>query len=142
MVGLAGFAGACEKLAGPAEWQRICAIRDRFENRLREQLDGISICGQSSPRIPNTSNVRFHGIPGEVLLSAFDLDGLCVSSGSACSSGSVAASHVMLAMGYSEDEARECLRISWGQSTTEADIEQACQIIAKHVQRIRERRAS
>ena len=96
--------------------------------------------GAGAERVPNTSNLRFHGIPSEILLGALDLDGVAVSAGSACSSGSVSPSHVLVEMGLSSKEARECLRISWGRSTTLDEVDTTAGLVINHVRRIRARR--
>ena len=96
--------------------------------------------GESIPRIPNTSNVRFSGVPNEVLLGALDLEGICVSAGSACSSGSITPSHVLLEMGMSKAEAKECVRFSFGKPTTDTEINALSERVISHVTRIRNRR--
>lgn len=134
-LGIAGFAGACAQLPAFAE-----PPLERFERGIKAGLTDFLIAGEAAPRLPTTTNVRFLGIPAEVLLSAFDLEGLCVSAGSACSSGSISPSHVLLAMGLSTQEAREGLRFSWGPSTTTAEIDTAVSLVIEHVNRIRSRR--
>jgi cysteine desulfurase len=93
-------------------------LRDNFEAKLLDGLDNISITAKEVPRLPNTSNVYFEAIDGGALVIALDLKGFAVSSGSACSSGSVEPSHVLLAMGRSAAEARSCLRFSFGRGNT------------------------
>jgi cysteine desulfurase len=136
-VGIAGFGGACGELMllGTEE------LRDDFERSLRAGIPELEVNGASRPRLPNTSNLRFPGIAAEVLLSAFDLNGLYVSAGSACSSGSISPSHVLLEMGLSPQEAKECVRFSWGRSTTRETIEKAAEIVVNEVNRIKARRA-
>jgi cysteine desulfurase len=142
MVGIIGFGAAAEELAvSPSGPSSMAQLRDRFEKQLLEHLDGISINGSAAPRVPNTSNVRFEGIVSEVLLSILDLSGVCVSAGSACSSGSVAPSPVLMAMGLTRDEARECLRFSWGRETTEDDVDTVAGLVIDHVRRIRSRQS-
>ena len=139
MVGIAGFAGACRELS-PACQEKLGPWRDAFEAHLTSTLTDISILGRDTRRLGNTSKIWFGGISSEILLGALDLDGLFVSSGSACSSGSLMPSPVMLAMGLTEKEALECLRFSWGPNTTEDDVATAAQLVASHVTRIRERK--
>lgn len=136
-IGIAGFAGACE---GVCEFTGKEAPNYYFERALKSALTDFTISAELAPRLPTTTNVRFHGIPAEVLLSAFDLEGLCVSAGSACSSGSISPSHVLTAMGLSTPEAKEALRFSWGSQTTMAEIDRAVTLVIDHVRRIRERR--
>jgi cysteine desulfurase len=142
MVGIVGFGAACEELTQTENPGRLEILRDRFECILLEKLPGVSINGAGARRAANTSNVRFNGIVSEVLLSILDLSGVCVSAGSACSSGSVNPSSVLMNMGLSKDEARECLRFSWGRETTEAAIDTVSGLVIDHVQRIRARTAA
>lgn len=140
LLGVAGMAGACESLCDCARLAEIGNLRNRFESLLLESLPDIEIQGRNLPRTPNTSHIHFPGIGAEVLLTAFDLDGLCCSAGSACSSGSINPSPVLLAMGFSPEEARQCIRFSWGPTSTREEIERAAEIIVGHIKRIRERR--
>lgn len=140
MLGIAGFAGACRDLPTEAETRELCQKRNAFEEEVRKRLDGVSLNGSEANRIPNTSNLRFHGIANEVLLGALDLDGIMVSAGSACSSGSISPSHVLLGMGYSKAEAKECVRFSFGKTTTLEEISYLVDRICDHVNRIRSRR--
>ena len=141
-LGIVGFAAACAALAPIESLSVVTALRDHFEERLLSEIEEVTIQGAESPRLPNTSNIRFCGISSEILLSAFDLDGLCVSAGSACSSGSISPSHVLLAMGLNPVEAKECLRFSWGKGTTPEQVDSAADIVIEHVKRIRARRKS
>ncbi len=138
MVGIAGFGGACEELIRSAPFSD--ELRNRFEKTLLEGLDGIYIQSVDQDRIPNTSNIRFAGISAEILMGALDLDGICVSAGSACFSGSVSPSHVLLALGLSPEEAKECLRFSWGRISTVSDVDTVADRVINHVKRIRARR--
>jgi cysteine desulfurase len=142
MVGIIGFGAACEELVKLENPGKLKSLRDRFEASLLAKLEGVSVNGAEALRAPNTSNIRFKGIVSEVLLSILDLSGVCVSAGSACSSGSVNPSSVLMAMGLSKDEARESLRFSWGRDTTEADIDTVSGLVVDHVNRIRSRTAS
>ena len=101
------------------DYQKLSTLRDAIEAR----LSGIVIFGQDAPRVANTTCVALPYVPADTQLMALDLAGICVSSGSACSSGSVKASHVLEAMGIAPDIARCALRISLGWTTTSADIE-------------------
>jgi cysteine desulfurase len=138
MVGILGFGAAAEALELKGESVR--GLRDRFETELRRELPDLIIQGLNAPRIPNTSNIRVPGIANEVLLGSLDLDGVFISAGSACSSGSITPSHVLLEIGLSESEAKECLRFSWGKTTTQAEVDTVVGLVLKHVQRIRSRR--
>jgi cysteine desulfurase len=137
--GILGFAAACSELMGPEDWKNLKTLRDHFESQLLQALPSISLNG-SEPRIPNTSSFRVEGVPSEVLLGALDLDGISISVGSACSSGSISPSHVLLAMGFTTREAKECIRVSWGKTTTSQDIDKVLESMVRHVHRIRERK--
>ncbi|MFM8269691.1 MAG: cysteine desulfurase family protein [Pseudomonadota bacterium] len=140
VLGILGFGGAASEMPTVHELENLRNLRDSFEKYLLENLSGVSLNGADAPRIPNTSSIRFEGISSEVLLGALDLERISVSAGSACSSGSISPSHVLLAMGLNKQEAKESLRFSWGKSTTREDIDTVLQAVVKHVSRIRERK--
>ncbi len=139
MIGITGFGAACEDLETSGNFAQLQALRDRFETKLLAELDGTSVNGMEAARAANTSNIRIQGVLSDVLLSILDLAGICVSAGSACSSGSVSPSPVLMAMGLTKEEARECLRFSWGRDTTESDIDTVVGVVAENVRRIRAR---
>ncbi len=141
-IGIAGFAGACKELTDLSCWNSIKTLRDGFEARLRKELGEVFFQGESAKRLPNTSSVRFVGVDSDALLTALDLDGVSISAGSACASGSTTPSHVLTEMGLTTAEARECVRISWGRPTTQADVDTVAGLVISHVQRIRARRRS
>lgn len=104
-------------------YEELTKLRDNMEARMRTFSNKLTIYGESAPRVGNTCNVGLQGMPAQTQLMALDLDGIAVSSGSACSSGSFKPSHVLTAMGADEDEAKSALRISLGWNTTSADID-------------------
>jgi len=108
------------------------ALRDRFE-QLALHLEGVRGNGAGAPRVPNTSNLLFEGADGEALLIALDLEGICVSSGAACASGSLSPSHVLLAMGLTPAQAHSSLRFSLGADATETEVEQVAEAIRRHL---------
>lgn len=122
---IAGFGAAAEAAARSQDTAaaRMAALRDRFEARLKAEGPGAVIFGAGSPRLPNTSLVTVPGLKAETALIAFDLNGIAVSSGSACSSGKVGASHVLAAMGVEPALGADAIRVSLGWSTTEAEVE-------------------
>jgi cysteine desulfurase len=122
VAAIAGF-GAAAAIAGKTDVARIAALRDRFEASLTKISPQAMIFSRSAPRLPNTTLFTVPGLKAETAVIAFDLNGIAVSSGSACSSGKVQASHVLLAMGVEPGLARGAVRISLGWSTTEADVE-------------------
>jgi cysteine desulfurase len=125
VAAIAGFgaaaAGAAADLA--AEGRRVAALRDRLEAGLTAEFPQTVIFGQAAERLPNTTLFALPGVKAETAVIGLDLAGVAVSSGAACSSGKVAASHVLAAMGVPSNLARGAVRVSLGYSTQEADIE-------------------
>jgi cysteine desulfurase len=142
LIGIAGFGAACTVIPQESTFAEMARVRDHFEKVLLDRLPQVFIHGGKSPRIPNTSNIRFEGIASEVLLGALDMDGVSVSAGSACSSGSISPSHVLLELGLEPNLAKQCLRFSWGRTTSQAEVDTVAELVINHVQRIRSRRAS
>jgi cysteine desulfurase len=111
------------------------ATRDALESALRETGFSIAINGADASRIPNTSSVTFRGADAEGIVIGLDLSGVAVSTGSACSSGRVEPSHVLLAMGLTPDEARSTIRFSLSRFSTIAEIEQTVTLLREIVPR-------
>lgn len=122
VAAIAGFAAATSA-AQHSNFQRLAALRDLFESGLRSSTPQVVIFGENVARLPNTSLFTVPGLKAETAIIAFDLNGIAVSSGSACSSGKVQASHVLAAMGVEPALARGAVRVSLGWSTTEAEID-------------------
>jgi len=122
---LAGFGAAAEAACTARETDaaRMAALRDRLEAGLKTATPPAVIFGIDAPRLPNTTLVAVPGLKAETALIAFDLNGIALSSGSACSSGKVQASHVLAAMGVEPALVAGALRISLGWETTETDVE-------------------
>jgi cysteine desulfurase len=131
---------ALGKAAGLArDWTQIAPLRDRLERGILGSIEGASINGSTGHRLPNTTNIRFDGIEGEAIVIALDLRGYAVSSGSACSSGAVEPSHVLLAMGLKPEDARSSVRFSLGPENTEAEVDgliAAVEASVAHLRRI------
>jgi cysteine desulfurase len=100
----------------------VQALRDELEADVLAAVPETIVNGDPLRRVPNTSNISFDGIEAESLLIALDLEGIAVSTGSACSSGSLEPSHVLRAMGLSDARTRNAIRFSLGLSTTEDDV--------------------
>ena len=109
----------------------MAALRDRLEAGLKAITPQAVIFGASAPRLPNTTLFAVPGMKAETAIIAFDLEGIAVSSGSACSSGKVQASHVLAAMGVAPALARGAVRVSLGWTTDEADIERFLNALTK-----------
>ena len=124
LPGIAGFGAAAEcALAGLERMAGLAELRDRLERRLRARAPEIKIYGAGAPRLPNTSCFGVPGLAAEIQVIALDLAGIAVSAGAACSSGKVAPSHVLGAMGASEAEAGSAIRVSLGWDSGAAGIE-------------------
>lgn len=112
-------------------------LRDDLERRLLAALPGTRVNGAGAPRVATTSNLCFLGADGEGLLIALDLEGICVSTGAACASGSLTPSHVLTSMGLSPSEAQATLRLSLGRTTTAAEIDAVVNSLTKLVPSVR-----
>jgi len=123
--GIAGFGEAARLASEPheAKLQQIKCLRDDLESKLREVTPDVAIFGHDVERLPNTSLFAARGLDASTLLMALDLDGFAVSSGSACSSGKVARSHVLAAMGVDDDLAKAAIRVSLGAENTAEEID-------------------
>jgi cysteine desulfurase len=116
---------------------RIASLRDRFESALCENIPGIRVNGDLAQRVCNTTNMTIPGASGESLVIALDLQGIACSTGAACSSGAIEPSHVLLALGLSDEAARSSVRFSLGRMTTREEIERAIVTIPVVVERLR-----
>jgi len=135
--GIVGLGRACEIAAaeGIADGPRQASLRDRLERLLTDALPGVTINGAGAPRLPNTSSVRFEGAMAYAVIA--NAPGVAMSSGSACSSSTIEPSHVLLAMGLTDTEADETVRLSLGRPTTAEDVERAAGHIIAAVRRVR-----
>lgn len=135
-AGIAGMGLAADMaLKNISTYQKLTKMRDDMEQAMRQISNNIIIYGENAPRVGNTSNVGIHGLPAQTQMMALDLEGIAVSSGSACSSGSFKPSHVLQAMGCNDDEAKNAIRISMGWKTTQEDIDHFLAIWSKMVQK-------
>jgi cysteine desulfurase len=116
----------------------MSAMRDRIEQTILSEGEATGVNGADAPRVPNTTNIYFDYIEGEALVIALDLKGLAVSTGAACSSGTVEPSHVLTAMGLPPDRARASLRFSLGKQNTHEEVEFALSLIPSTVARLRD----
>jgi cysteine desulfurase len=126
---------ALENLA--SETARMTELRERLEAGILERVPLSGVNGGRSLRTPNTTNIFFDGLEGEALVISLDLKGFAVSSGSACSSGAVEPSHVLLAIGLSRERARASLRFSLGQSNTEEQVNALIDAVAESAAQLR-----
>jgi len=125
VVGIAGFGAACSSISSgfAAETAHVLRLRQRLEAGLRAATPDVIIFGEGAQRLPNTTAFTHAGLRAETAVIAFDLAGVSVSSGSACSSGKVQPSQVLAAMGIEPALARGAIRVSTGPTTKDADIE-------------------
>lgn len=135
IVGLGKAAELCRNEMA-ADALRLGAMRDRLQKEIIERIPGARVNGDPAHRVANTLSVSISGCDGNVLVAFLDNVGLALSSGSACSAKSRAASPVLLAMGRSEDEAVEGLRISLGRFSTEADLERLLAALPQAVRQL------
>ncbi|MGH9204075.1 MAG: aminotransferase class V-fold PLP-dependent enzyme, partial [Vicinamibacterales bacterium] len=117
--------------------QRLESLRDRLERGILNVVSGAERNGAEQPRVPNTSNLSFARIESESLLIGLDLEGVAVSSGSACSSGTLEPSHVLKAMGLPHARTLSSIRFSLGESNSEADIDRVIAVLPPLVEKLR-----
>jgi cysteine desulfurase len=136
IVGLGAAADrATRKMA--AEALRLGGLRDRLESGILAAVSGAERNGAAEPRVANTTNISFARIESESLLIGLDLEGIAVSSGSACSSGTLEPSHVLKAMGLPHARTLSSIRFSLGESNTEADIDRVIRVLPPLVEKLR-----
>ena len=137
--GIIGMARALELSIEelPATMERVARLRDRFESAILSKVPDCSVNGGGVRRVPNTSNIAFRGVEAEALLIKLDMEGIAVSAGSACSTGSASSSHVLLAMGLTDREASSSIRFSFGKFNTEAEIDYVTDVVPRAVEQLR-----
>ncbi|HUW45523.1 MAG TPA: cysteine desulfurase NifS [Dehalococcoidia bacterium] len=132
--------GKAVELAGQEigkEAERLAYLRDKLIKGLGEKIDNIHLNGHPTRRLPNNVNVSVDFVEGESLLLNLDLEGICASTGSACSSASLEPSHVLLALGLPPEQAHGSLRFTLGRENTEADIERVLEVLPAIVVKLR-----
>jgi len=139
VAGIVGLSHAFSLAVESAENEskRLQELRDHLEVRICKVITGARINGAGALRIPNTTNISFDSVDGESIVLGLDLQGICISTGSACSTGEPEPSHVLIAMGLSPKEAQGSIRISLGKDTKEKDMDTAVDALAKTVARLR-----
>ncbi len=140
VAGIVGYGRACAlaREEGASRWERAGTLRDRLWRGISERLPAVRWNGDRNRTLTNTLNVVFEGVAGEVLVQALDLEGVAVSAGAACHSGSIEPSRVLTAMGRSPAEARASLRFSVGHGIDEGQIDRAIELLGELVPRVRE----
>lgn len=138
LPGIAGMGAAARAMMAEGETlERIRALRDAFEARLKALAPEVYIAGEGAPRLVNTSFFAVPDLPSNRAMIAFDLDGVAVSSGSACSSGKVKESHVLKAMQAPDFAKTGAIRVSLGRTSTMEDVEACLAALAKQLSRIK-----
>jgi cysteine desulfurase len=125
VAGIAGLGVAAQLAAQKltSEATRLSALRNRLEEAILTRVPGTAINGVREPRVPNTTNISFEAVEAESLLIALDLEGVAVSTGSACSSGTLEPSHVLRAMGLPSPRTQNSIRMSLGAGNTDAEVD-------------------
>ena len=137
VAGLVGFGAAARLARGKDEAGRLSQLRDRLEDGILHAVSGTQVNGTRGARVPNTSNISFDRIEAESLLIALDLEGVAVSTGSACSSGTLEPSHVLKAMGLPTHRTQNSIRFSLGAANTEEELDRVIAILPGLVDKLR-----
>lgn len=139
VAGIVGLGKAAEiaKRQMIGESKRILKLRDRLYEGIKKNIKHIKLNGHPSQRLPNTLNVSFEYLEGESIILNLDMEGIAVSTGSACTSGSLEPSHVLLAMGISHQTAQGSIRFSLGSMNTEEDIDYTLEKLPPIIERLR-----
>ncbi len=136
IVGL-GVAARLAAQKMTAEAARLSALRDRLEQTILARVPHTQVNGGSVPRVPNTTNISFERVEAESLLIALDLEGIAVSTGSACSSGTLEPSHVLRAMDFPAHRTQNSLRFSLGLFSTDAEVDRVADVLPRLVEKLR-----
>jgi len=139
VAAIAGL-GVAARLAGAKiehEAVRVGALRDRLEAGILTAVPGTAVNGAIGARVPNTTNISFDRVEAESLLIALDLEGIAVSTGSACSSGTLEPSHVLKAMGLPTHRTQNSLRFSLGALSTDAKVDYVIATLPRLVEKLR-----
>jgi len=138
IVGLGRAAKIAKEALDRGDDQKMADMRDRLQQGILAQVEEAGVNGDGAARVPNTTNIHFDHIDGEAMVIALDLKGVAVSTGAACSSGAIEPSHVLVAMGLRNDQARASIRFSLGKQTVPEDIDIALALVPETVARLRE----
>jgi len=137
--GIVGFGCAAElaQQEMSEEAEQLIPLRDKLINSLLERIDHTQLNGHPTNRLPNNVNVSVEFVEGESMCLNLDLEGICASTGSACSSSSIEPSHVLLALGLPPERAHGSLRFTLGKWTTEEDVARVLEVLPPVVARLR-----
>ena len=139
-LGILGLGKAVEMrmLEMPGEEARLLSLKQALRKGIEERIDDISVNGHPTDSLAGTLNVSFTGVEGEAILLYLDLEGIAVSTGSACASGSLDPSHVLLATGVNAELAHGSIRFSMGRGTTQQEVGYVLEVLPRTIKRIRE----
>jgi cysteine desulfurase len=139
VAAIAGLGRAASLAAGKmaTEGPRLAALRNRLEDGVLARVPNTAINGAREPRVPNTTNISFEGVEAESLLIALDLEGIAVSTGSACSSGTLEPSHVLRAMGLTSHRTQNSIRFSLGAGNTDEQVDYLLEHLPRLVEKLR-----
>ena len=139
VAGIVGMGVAAAQVRGKMadEGAQLAVLRDRLEEGVLASVTGTAINGARTPRVPNTTNISFDRTEAESLLIALDLEGIAVSTGSACSSGTLEPSHVLKAMGFPAHRTQNSIRFSLGAANTDADVDRIVAVLPGVVEKLR-----
>ena len=139
VAAIAGLGVAATLAAGKMSTHaaRVAALRDRLEAGILREVPGTAVNGAREPRVPNTTNISFERVEAESLLIALDLEGIAVSTGSACSSGTLEPSHVLKAMGLPSHRTQNSLRFSLGLFSTQDEVDRVVDVLPRLVEKLR-----
>jgi cysteine desulfurase len=139
VAAIAGLGAAATLASGKltAEAARLSALRDRLESEILARIPRTAVNGARDSRVPNTTNISFDGVEAESLLIALDLEGVAVSTGSACSSGTLEPSHVLRAMGFPTHRTQNSIRLSLGAGNTDEQVDYLLAKLPKVVEKLR-----
>lgn len=132
-----GVAAAAALAKMPHEAARVGRLRDQLERSILELVAGTVVNGSRDSRVPNTTNISFDRVEAESLLIALDLEGIAVSTGSACSSGTLEPSHVLRAMGFAAHRTQNSLRFSLGLFSTDVEVDHVLAVLPRLVDKLR-----
>ena len=137
--GIVGMGEALLFAAGrrKEEFEKISRLRDLLVQGIKEKISDVVLNGDSKQLSPAHANLTFQGVEGEAILLDLDFEGVAVSTGSACASGSLKPSHVLLAMGISEEDAHGAIRFTLGKENTKKDIERVVKALSPIIERLR-----
>jgi cysteine desulfurase len=139
VAGIVGLGKAAELLFSSRESKnkRLISLRDSLYNRIKNSIEDVYLNGHPTERLPGVANLSFRYVEGESIMLNLDLNGICVSTGSACTSGTLEPSHVLTAMGIQPDLAQGSIRFSLGEQNTQEEVDKCISVLPEIINRLR-----